>query len=145
MPVNITNLAQPQATITSTNALSTPPSEFNIYTQVGTSMGMSFIGIIGVILLLGWLVRRLGLKKTTNQFMDIKATYSLSPKEHIILVHVDQQLLVVGVTPQQMTLLHTINEQRTEILLSTKTNKANFSKNNLFQQILQSTLKSKKE
>ena len=61
-----------------------------------------------------------------------------------MLVYVDHQLLVVGVTAQQMTLLHTINEQRTEMLFADPADVEQQSKNNLFNQILRSVLNSKK-
>lgn len=119
-------------------------SEMNLYTQIATSMGLSFILVISVILLLGWMVKRLSWKKKTKQLIEVKSTYNLSPKERIILVHVDHQLLVVGVSAQQMTLLHTIDEQRTEMLLSQSTASKESSKNNLFHQLLLSTLSSKR-
>lgn len=119
-------------------------SEMNLYTQIATSMGLSFVLVISVILLLGWMVKRLSWKKKTKQLIEVKSTYNLSPKERIILVHVDHQLLVVGVSAQQMTLLHTIDEQRTEMLLSQPTASKESSKNNLFHQLLLSTLSSKR-
>ncbi|MCX8642616.1 flagellar biosynthetic protein FliO [Gilliamella sp. B3791] len=119
-------------------------SEMNLYTQIATSMGLSFVLVISVILLLGWVVKRLSWKKKTKQLIEVKSTYNLSPKERIILVHVDHQLLVVGVSAQQMTLLHTIDEQRTEMLLSQSTASKESSKNNLFHQLLLSTLSSKR-
>lgn len=119
-------------------------SEMNLYTQIATSMGLSFVLVMSVILLLGWMVKRLSWKKKTKQLIEVKSTYNLSPKERIILVHVDHQLLVVGVSAQQMTLLHTIDEQRTEMLLSQSTASKESSKNNLFHQLLLSTLSSKR-
>lgn len=119
-------------------------SEMNLYTQIAASMGLSFVLVISVILLLGWMVKRLSWKKKTKQLIEVKSTYNLSPKERIILVHVDHQLLVVGVSAQQMTLLHTIDEQRTEMLLSQSTASKESSKNNLFHQLLLSTLSSKR-
>lgn len=132
-----------QAISTSEHIVSSSP-EMNLYTQVATSMGLSFVLVISVILLLGWMVKRLSWKKKTKQLIEVKSTYNLSPKERIILVHVDHQLLVVGVSAQQMTLLHTIDEQRTEMLLSQSTASKESSKNNLFHQLLLSTLSSKR-
>lgn len=124
---------------------SSPAPDLGLYSQVVTSVGISFIGIIGLILLLGWLMKRFSWKKNTDNLINIEASYTINPKERIILVHVDNQLLVVGITSQQMTLLHTISEDRAQLLLSQKTNIKNDLKNNLFRQILQSTLKSRKE
>ena len=145
MTIKQPNLIQPTVGATNTNTLSPSSSDLNIYTEIGSSMGLTLIVIIGFILLLGWLAKRMGWKKTTEQWIDVKATYNINPKERIMVIHVDNQLLVVGVTPQQMTLLHTINEERTKVLLSRNGADKNLTKINAFQQILQSALKVKKE
>ena len=145
MTIKQPNLVQPTVGATNTNTLSPSSSDLNIYTEIGSSMGLTLIVIIGFILLLGWLAKRMGWKKTTEQWIDVKATYNINPKERIMVIHVDNQLLVVGVTPQQMTLLHTINEERTKVLLSQNGADKNLTKINSFQQILQSALKVKKE
>ena len=95
---------------------------------------------------LGWIVKRFNWKNPNKQLIEVKATYNINPKERIVLVHVDHQLLVVGVTGQQMTLLHTINEQRTDMLLAEPSSGVkDFSKNRMFEQMLQSILKVRKE
>lgn len=130
-------------TITSNTVSSS--SELNLYSQMGTSIGSALIGVIFMILLLGWIVKRLGHNKKRNAYIHVKATHCISPKERIILVEVDKQLLVVGITSHHMTLLHTIDEQRAEKLLSQSISVAKSMDNNLFKQVLQSALKSKKE
>ncbi|WP_430876206.1 flagellar biosynthetic protein FliO [Gilliamella sp. G0441] len=130
-------------TITSNTVSSS--SELNLYSQMGTSIGSALIGVIFMILLLGWIVKRLGQNKKRNAYIHVKATHCISPKERIILVEVDKQLLVVGITSHHMTLLHTIDEQRAEKLLSQSIPVAKSMDNNLFKQVLQSALKSKKE
>ncbi|WDM19845.1 flagellar biosynthetic protein FliO [Gilliamella sp. B3022] len=112
---------------------------------MATSIGISLIGVIVLILLLGWIVKRFNWKSPNKQLIEVKATYNINPKERIVLVHVDHQLLVVGVTGQQMTLLHTINEQRTDMLLAEPSAEKDLSKNKLFEQMLQSILKLRKE
>lgn len=130
-------------TITSNTVSSS--SELNLYSQMGTSIGSALIGVFFMILLLGWIVKRLGHNKKRNAYIHVKATHCISPKERIILVEVDKQLLVVGITSHHMTLLHTIDEQRAEKLLSQSIPVAKSMDNNLFKQVLQSALKSKKE
>lgn len=112
---------------------------------MGTSIGSALIGVIFMILLLGWIVKRLGHNKKRNAYIHVKATHCISPKERIILVEVDKQLLVVGITSHHMTLLHTIDEQRAEKLLSQSISFEKSMDKNLFKQVLQSALKSKKE
>ena len=116
------------------------PTESSLYSQIG----IAFFSIITIIFVLTWLIKRLGWQKSTKQFIDVKATYNINAKDRIMLVYVDHQLLVVGVTAQQMTLLHTINEQRTEMLFAEPADVEQQSKNNLFNQILRSVLNSKK-
>ena len=116
------------------------PAESSLYSQIG----IAFFSVITIIFVLTWLIKRLGWQKSTKQFIDVKATYNINAKDRIMLVYVDHQLLVVGVTAQQMTLLHTINEQRTEMLFADPADVEQQSKNNLFNQILKSVLNSKK-
>ena len=116
------------------------PTESSLYSQIG----IAFFSFITIIFVLTWLIKRLGWKRSTKQFIDVKATYNINAKDRIMLVYVDHQLLVVGVTAQQMTLLHTINEQRTEMLFAEPADVEQQSKNNLFNQILKSVLNSKK-
>ncbi|OTQ70723.1 hypothetical protein B6D17_07865 [Gilliamella apis] len=116
------------------------PTESSLYSQIG----IAFFSVITIIFVLTWLIKRLGWKRSTKQFIDVKAIYNINAKDRIMLVYVDHQLLVVGVTAQQMTLLHTINEQRTEMLFADPADVEQQSKNNLFNQILKSVLNSKK-
>ena len=140
------NKAQPSISATDTIAITSVSPELKVNTQIVTSMGMSLIGVIAVILLLGWIVKRFNWKTPNKQLIEVKATYNINPKERIVLVHVDNQLLVVGVTGQQMTLLHTINEQRTDMLLAEPSSRVkDFSRNRIFEQMLQSILKLRKE
>lgn len=140
------NKAQPSISATDTIAITSVSPELKVNTQMATSMGMSLMGVIAVILFLGWIVKRFNWKNPNKQLIEVKATYNINPKERIVLVHVDHQLLVVGVTGQQMTLLHTINEQRTDMLLAEPSSGVkDFSKNRMFEQMLQSILKVRKE
>ena len=116
------------------------PTESSLYSQIG----IAFFSVITIIFVLIWLIKQLGWQKSTKEFIDVKATYNINAKDRIMLVYVDHQLLVVGVTAQQMTLLHTINEQRTEMLFAEPADVEQQSKNNLFNQILRSVLNSKK-
>lgn len=136
------NITAPTMASTSSTTM---PSDMNFYSQVGSSFAISLIGVIAMILLLAWLVKRINWKKRGGQLMEVKATFNISPKERVVLIYVDHKLLVVGITPHQMTLLHTINEQRTEMLLAKPPETNESAKDSLFHQLLQSALKSKKE
>ena len=119
-------------------------SSFSIESGLYSQIGSAFFCVIAVIFFLGWILKRSGWRKSSKQFIDVKATYNISAKERILLVYVDHQLLVVGVTAQQMTLLHTINEEHTEMLLAEPQGVEQTSKKKSFNQILQSVLNAAK-
>ena len=84
-----------ESSVITTKSIVTDPAtapDMGLYSQAVTSIATSFIGIIGLILLLGWLVKRFGWKKNADNLIDVKASYIINPKERIILVHVDNQL-----------------------------------------------------
>ena len=97
MDIIYENKAQPSISATDTIAITSVSPELKVNTQMATSMGMSLIGVIAVILFLGWIVKRFNWKTPNKQLIEVKATYNINPKERIVLVHVDNQLLVVGV------------------------------------------------
>lgn len=74
--------------------------------QVSTALA----GIIVLIIVAMWLFRRFGfargsLKGTTTQ-LNVKASCSLGTKERVVVVEIEQEWLVLGVTPSQINLLH---------------------------------------
>ena len=72
----------------------------------------------------------------------MRANYSVTSKERILVVEIDSKLLVVGVTQQQMTLLHTIDEDSAKLLLVKKDQRTQFNQTkNTFSQLLQNALK----
>lgn len=68
------------------------------------------LALIVVIILGGaWLLRRAGLLRTgASQGLKIIGAQSLGARSSVVIVQVDDARLVVGVTPQQITLLHTM-------------------------------------
>lgn len=66
--------------------------------------------MVGLILGLAWLARRFGQPLfQQNKHLRLIASLSLGVKEKIILVEVEGKQLVLGVTPQQITSLHVID------------------------------------
>lgn len=64
-----------------------------------------------VLIILGgaWFVRRQGWLRTgAGQSLRIVGAQSLGARSSVVIVQVDDARLVVGVTPQQITLLHTM-------------------------------------
>lgn len=94
------------ATSTATSAPATPvvPAG-SVLTQVGSTLG----AILLLILIIGWLVKRLGFspKNSRNNLLNVRASCSLGARERVVVVEVDNQCLVLGVTSQNITHLHT--------------------------------------
>ncbi|MDC9580677.1 flagellar biosynthetic protein FliO [Xenorhabdus sp. PR6a] len=73
--------------------------------QVSSALG----GILLLIFFMTWLVRRLGFtpaKSKNHRLLNVKASCSLGSKERVVVVEVEDNWLVLGVTPQQITMLH---------------------------------------
>ena len=70
----------------------------------------ALIAIIALILAAAWLVKRLGFapKRTGVNGLKISASASLGARERVVVVDVEDARLVLGVTAQQVTLLHTL-------------------------------------
>ncbi|MBD2784841.1 flagellar biosynthetic protein FliO [Xenorhabdus sp. DI] len=73
--------------------------------QVSSALG----GILLLIFFMTWLIRRLGIapaKSKNHRLLNVKASCSLGPKERVVVVEVEDNWLVLGVTSQQITMLH---------------------------------------
>jgi flagellar protein FliO/FliZ len=78
----------------------------SVLTQVSTALG----GILLLILLAGWLFRRLGFapQARNSKLLNLRASCQVGQRERVVVVKVDNTLLVLGVTAQQITPLHTM-------------------------------------
>ncbi|MEO3991277.1 flagellar biosynthetic protein FliO [Pseudocitrobacter cyperus] len=71
----------------------------------------ALLGIIVLILAGAWLVKRLGISGANTrgiQGLKVSASASLGPRERVVVVNVEDARLVLGVTANQVTLLHTL-------------------------------------
>ncbi|WP_304166239.1 flagellar biosynthetic protein FliO [Lonsdalea britannica] len=75
-------------------------------TQVSSVLG----GILLFILLLAWLAKKLGVtpQARNNQMMKVISSCPVGQREKVVIVEVDDTWLVLGVTAQQVTQLHTL-------------------------------------
>ncbi len=66
--------------------------------------------IIAVILVCAWIARRTGLfaRSVSAKNLKVSASVSLGARERIVVVDVEDARLVLGVTGQQITHLHTL-------------------------------------
>lgn len=72
---------------------------------------LSLLLVLGAVFAAAWLVRRLrGLGGPGADAIRVVAATGLGPKERAVLVQVGSQQLLLGVTAQQVTLLHTLTE-----------------------------------
>ncbi|ELI8100248.1 flagellar biosynthetic protein FliO [Yersinia enterocolitica] len=78
----------------------------SVLTQVGSVLG----GILLLILCAAWLVRRLGFtpQARNNKLLNVRASCQVGQRERVVIVEVDNTWLVLGVTAQSVTQLHTL-------------------------------------
>lgn len=70
---------------------------------------VSLILILMVILAAAWAVRRTGLGRSANSpALRVSASQNLGNRAWVAIVDVEDARLVVGITAQQVTLLHTL-------------------------------------
>ncbi|AMH18825.1 flagellar biosynthetic protein FliO [Hafnia paralvei] len=118
------------STATSTPATPVVPAG-SVLTQVGSTLA----AILLLILIIGWLVKRLGFapKNSRNNLLNVRASCSLGARERVVVVEVDNQCLVLGVTSQNITHLHTFTAPPSEAEPVAK--KQDFSQ--IFKQVVQ--------
>lgn len=67
--------------------------------------------VIGLIILLGWIVRRWHLlPRQEGQLIQLVASQSIGPRERVVLLQVGNQQILLGVSQGQITPLHVLNE-----------------------------------
>ncbi|MEX0445925.1 flagellar biosynthetic protein FliO [Xenorhabdus sp. SGI246] len=78
------------------------------FMQISSALG----GILLLIFFMTWLIRRLGLspaKNKNHRLLNVKASCSLGPKERVVVVQIEDSWLVLGVTSQQINVLHQLS------------------------------------
>lgn len=105
----------------------------SVLTQVSTALG----GILLLILLAGWLFRRLGFAPPArnNKLLNLRASCQVGQRERVVVIEVDNTLLVLGVTAQQITPLHTLPAPASDSSAAENTAPADF------RQLMQKVLK----
>ncbi|ACX87663.1 flagellar biosynthetic protein FliO [Pectobacterium parmentieri WPP163] len=100
-----TSVASQQSTL----ATEPPLTGSMLLTQVGSVLA----GILLFILLIAWLARKLGFVPQTkqNKLLKVVSSCPIGQRERVVIVEVDNTWLVLGVTAQQITPLHTLPVQ----------------------------------
>jgi flagellar protein FliO/FliZ len=72
---------------------------------------LSFVLVIGLLLAMLWALRKLqngqGFIKRPHQRLQIIESLSVAPRQKIALIRMDNQEVLVGITAQKITVLHT--------------------------------------
>ena len=70
-------------------------------------IAISFLAVIGFILILAWLIRRTGrFGVQNNKILKVIASMSLGMREKILLIEVEGVNIVVGIAPGHIRTLH---------------------------------------
>ncbi len=80
--------------------------------QPPVSVGMALLSLLLVLALiigLGWLAKRLRLPFQSKGSIQIEQQQALGQRERLLIVNVEGQRLLIGVTPQNISLLSTLN------------------------------------
>ncbi|QKJ87584.1 flagellar biosynthetic protein FliO [Paramixta manurensis] len=95
----------------STQSLQTPPAQpvvsaGSALTEVSSVLAV----IILLILACAWLARRMGFapKRVGSHALNVSASVQIGQRERVVIVDVEDARLVLGVTAQQITHLHTL-------------------------------------
>ncbi|RXJ72922.1 flagellar biosynthetic protein FliO [Veronia nyctiphanis] len=88
-------------------AMAAPQADLNL----GTTL-VSLLLVIGLILALSWIVKRLKMPGLPNgqSGMRVISQLAVGQKERVLVVEVNKEQVMIGVTSQQITLLKTLNE-----------------------------------
>ncbi|WP_174872124.1 flagellar biosynthetic protein FliO [Pectobacterium polaris] len=107
----------PVASQQSTLVTEPPLTGSMLLTQVGSVLA----GILLFILLIAWLARKLGFapQAKQNKLLKVVSSCPVGQRERVVIVEVDNTWLVLGVTAQQITPLHTLPAQPTNDSSST--------------------------
>lgn len=90
----------------STTAASVSDASPDTAHLIGRTSG-ALIAVVAVILLCAWLLRRLGPSRSHRAAtLPVVASRSLGQRERVVVIQVEDEWLVLGVTSQQITPLH---------------------------------------
>ncbi|GGG48503.1 hypothetical protein GCM10011403_01960 [Pseudohongiella nitratireducens] len=91
-------------------------------------MGMGLFVIVGLILFLAWVYRRVqpGAAGQVNA-MNVLAAIPLGHRERLVMVKVIDRVLILGVTPQQINKLHEMSLEDVEAVISTDAGNGRFA------------------
>jgi flagellar protein FliO/FliZ len=91
-------------------SIATPAAGVGIGGLLQAGLGMACV--VGLILACAWLARRFGLQRFGGgQLVKVVSSTAVGQRERVVVVEVNGQWLVLGVTPQNINTLHTLPAQ----------------------------------
>lgn len=76
------------------------------------SLAVSLVVVVAAVVGLGWLYSRMRFSGGgSGELINVVASRALGPKERLLLVQVDDQQLLVGITATQIRTLHSFDKQ----------------------------------
>lgn len=91
-------------------AISTPAMAVSAQTPDFLRMIMSLIIVLGVIFFLAFIVKRLKITPASQKNIRSVANLSIGPKERVVIVEVNDEQFMIGVTSQNVNLLHKLDK-----------------------------------
>lgn len=74
-------------------------------------LGIGLIIVVGLIFLLGYLMRRVGpMAPQGGQHIQVISSYPLGPRDRLVLVDVGGQQMLLGISPGRINTLHVFDE-----------------------------------
>ncbi|MGM3174337.1 flagellar biosynthetic protein FliO [Dickeya lacustris] len=113
------------ATSTTLSTIQQPPAAAESVISGGalvSQVGTALCGVLLLILLVAWVVRKLGLAPQTkhNNVLKVVSSCSVGQRERVVVVEIEGNWLVLGVTSQQITPLHTLPAQPLDTISTTE-------------------------
>lgn len=72
-------------------------------------VSVGLVLVVGAILASAWLAKRAGLvRRQSGSLLKQVGALSLGPRQSVVVIEVENTWLVVGVSPNQITTLHTL-------------------------------------
>ncbi|XBC39306.1 MAG: flagellar biosynthetic protein FliO [Buchnera aphidicola (Nurudea shiraii)] len=90
--------------------------QFTFKNAIFSKMGVLFFKIIVILLILIWILRKIGIEKKiiNNTSIKILEKVSIGSGESIVIVNLKEIRLVVGVTSKNISLLYTLPPVKNE-------------------------------
>ncbi|MGB1198206.1 MAG: flagellar biosynthetic protein FliO [Thalassotalea sp.] len=92
-----------------------------------SSMILSLLMVLALIVISAFILKKFNLTAKSVAGMKVITSLSLGPKERLVVVEVQNQQLLLGVSAQQITLLKTLEEPLSTDSLATTANVTNFN------------------